>query len=88
MPGDRLPDGPDVIMQSDSRGHPNYYLDTDDIDASTAKATRTTGRSLGAVADDGRLRDRCRRYGCDHVAALPRVKAGAERPSVVADATA
>lgn len=55
MPGDRLPDGPDVIMQSDSRGHPNYYLDTDDIDASTAKATRTTGRSLGAVADDGRL---------------------------------
>ena len=31
MPGDRLPDGPDVIMQSDSRGHPNDDLDTDDI---------------------------------------------------------
>jgi uncharacterized protein len=36
-----------AIMPSDSRGHPNYYLATDDIDASSAKV-----RELGGEADD------------------------------------
>ncbi len=36
-----------AIMPSESRGHPNYYLDTDDIDASSAKV-----RELGGETED------------------------------------
>ena len=36
-----------AIYASDSRGHPKYYFDTDDIDASSAKV-----RELGGTAAD------------------------------------
>ena len=36
-----------AIYASDSRGHPKYYFDTDDIDASSAKV-----RELGGTADE------------------------------------
>ena len=36
-----------ALMASDQRGHPNFYFDTDDIDASLAKV-----RELGGSAED------------------------------------
>jgi uncharacterized protein len=36
-----------ALMPSEERGHPNYYFDTADIDASIAKV-----RELGGTADD------------------------------------
>ena len=38
-----------ALMPSDDRGHPNYYFDTDDIEASIAKV-----RELGGEAADKR----------------------------------
>ena len=50
-----------AIYASDSRGHPKYYFDTDDIDASSAKV-----RELGGTADGEGARPDPRVVRCLH----------------------
>lgn len=38
-----------ALMASDDRGHPNFYFDTDDIDASLAKVRELGGSAEGKM---------------------------------------